>query len=71
MEDAARARMGDVMVRESTRDCCNWRESCMDVLVLNSYRSMGSQYCPAPYGELWTQAGDPSRRFAKVHEFDS
>lgn len=62
MEDAARARMGDGMVRACTRDRREWRKSSLDVLVSDGCEVW--EY-PAPNGELWTRTGDPSSEICK------
>lgn len=64
MEDAARARMGDVMARVSTRDRYNWRESCLDV-VFQTTAKYGKPALSSSNGELWTQAGDTSSEICK------
>lgn len=71
MEDAARDRMGDVMVCASPQCCCKWRESSLGVLVSDGREAWKASTALLQMVNCKPELETSPRRFAKVNETDS
>lgn len=71
MVEAARRRMGDVLVRDLVRIRFNWRESCLDVLVSDDCKMWKASTVVLQTVKCGPKLETRPRRFAKVHRIDS